>query len=122
MRRVLCSIAQLALAVCPAPGAEEGRDRPLGPIGGVFRMTGGANFVRISSLTPGAPGAAAGLQVDDHIYGAFGEEFDATGAGYFGAVQDLGLAIERAEVRDGHSGDWPVITRTRRSFRRSTPR
>jgi len=93
----------------PAPAAEYGYDRPMGPIGGLSRLTGGQNYVRVSSMPTNTAGYVAGLRVNDYIHGAFGEEFGVTpvgdsvwnGTGFQGAVQDLGLAIERAEEGSG---------------------
>jgi len=69
---------------------EESFDFPLGPIGGTFRLWTAENFVRVTSLDPGAPGDAAGLEA-----GELGKDFS-------GLVQDFGAAIERAEAGDGH--------------------
>lgn len=92
----------MLLAAWPALADEDNQTLPLGPIGGTGRLFSGQNFVRVLSVTAGAPGAAAGLQVNDYIHGAFGEEFGRTGSsGITGAEQDLGLAIERAEANGG---------------------
>lgn len=74
---------------------------PLGPVGGKMRLWTSENFVRVSELTPGAPGAVAGLQVNDFILGAFGREFDVLGSDFEGVVRQLGNAIEHAESNDG---------------------
>ena len=74
----------------------------LGSVGGTFRMNyGSGSFaLRVVTVTPGGPGAAAGLQAGDIIYGAFGENFSVMpdGAEYTGAVKEYADAIERAEA------------------------
>src|SRR5262245_44033715 len=102
-------VSALIGAAVTALAAESGYDRPMGPIGGYSRLTGGQNYVRVSTMPTNTAGYAAGLRVDDYIHGAFGQEFGVTtpgdsvwnGTGFQGAVQDLGLAIERAEEGDG---------------------
>lgn len=84
------------------PAAEEtGFSWPLGPIGGKMRLWTGESFVRVSELTNGAPGKAAGLQVNDFILGAFGRDFGVLGSDFEGVVRQLGDAIEHAESNDG---------------------
>lgn len=84
------------------PAAEEtGFSWPLGPIGGKMRLWTAAKFVRVSEITAGAPGAVAGLRVDDFILGAFGRDFDVLGSDFEGVVRQLGNAIEHAESNDG---------------------
>jgi autotransporter-associated beta strand protein len=77
----------------------------MGPLGGSVQMTGGSSLLRVVALTPGAPAAAAGLQVGDYLAGADGVPFGVVGtaatSGYVGAVQDFGLAIDRAEGGNG---------------------
>ena len=86
--------------------AEETRDYPLGPIGGTYRITAGSEYARITSITPGAPGAAAGLQENDLIYAAFGKRLTPVGSYHYGVTQDLGFAIDRAE---GNGGALPLM-------------
>jgi autotransporter-associated beta strand protein len=97
--------ALLALAIPWLPAQEI----PLGPLGGRAVPVPGTGLLRITSLTPGAPGQTAGLQVGDHLHSAFerplGVTGTATGSGYIGAVQDLGNAIDRAE---GLLGQLPL--------------
>ena len=81
--------------------AEETRERPLGPIGGTYRVTPNAGYVRVTSVTASAPGATAGLKVNDVIHGVFGKEFTPTGEYHSGVTQELGYAIDRAEGTDG---------------------
>ncbi|MEZ5324312.1 MAG: DUF6288 domain-containing protein [Verrucomicrobiales bacterium] len=81
---------------------ETGFDYPLGPIGGKFRLWTGGNFVRVTQVTTGAPGEAAGLLTDDFIRGAFGREFDPLGNNFEGVVRQLGAAIDSAEATDGN--------------------
>lgn len=76
-------------------------DFPLGPIGGSFRITTGDNFLRITSVEDGAPGAIAGLQVDDFVYGTDGVPFRPTGSDFQGATRELGWAIGKAQATDG---------------------
>lgn len=113
-----------AMAISPQLTAQ---DLPLGPIGGSGTIVPGTGMVRISSLTAGAPGATAGLQPGDYLRGADGLDFSSTsndsGSGYLGAIQDLAMAIDRAEggsgvitlhvTRSGHGGiDVPVTIGT----------
>lgn len=100
----------LMLATVLALGAVENKDDkpvviPLGPIGGEAVLVPGEGHVRIQELMPKAPGVQAGLLPGDLIAGAFGTAFGPTSKsshdGYRGAVQDLGLAVERAESEDG---------------------
>lgn len=93
---ILCSLVGFA-----SFAAEETRERPLGPIGGTYRVTPGVNYVRVTSVTSAAPGATAGLKVNDLIHGAFGKEFTPTGEFHSGVTQELGYAIDRAEGSDG---------------------
>jgi hypothetical protein len=100
--RVLGSICLFLLTLAmPARAQEEWRDFPLGPIGGIYHVTGGSSLARITSLTAGEPGAMAGLQVNDYIYGAFGQVFTPTGGYHYGVSQELGFAVDRAEGADG---------------------
>ena len=99
MKRILLLLTMLAPLL---PAAEEtGFSWPLGPLGGKMRLWTAEKFVRVSELTPGAPGAVAGLQVNDFIMGAFGRDFDALGPDFEGVVRQLGNAIEHAESNDG---------------------
>lgn len=91
----------LTVLCCRSSAQEESRNYPLGPIGGQFRVTPASNAARIVSLTTGAPGSLAGLQVGDYIYGAFGKTFTPTGSFHYGFSQDLGFAVDRAEAADG---------------------
>lgn len=79
-------------------------DWSMGPVGGKFRVQSGTNYLKVQSLTAGAPGVTGGMQVGDYIYGAFGQSLGVTGgssSGYKGATQDFGNAIERAEAGNG---------------------
>ena len=87
------------LAVC-LPGIARA-DWPLGPIGGTYNVIANSSAATVTSLTAGAPGAAAGLQVGDYIYGAFGQTFTPTGSYHYGVSQELGFAVDRAEGGDG---------------------
>jgi len=99
----------LALLAAAASGAEDSQTLPLGPIGAGGRLSSNTNSIRVTSLTNGAPGMASGLLVNDHIHGAFGQEFATTGgAGITGAELDLGLAIERTEA-SGRPPPHPVL-------------
>ncbi|WP_169334402.1 LamG-like jellyroll fold domain-containing protein [Rubritalea marina] len=87
-------------------GEKTDTDYPLGMIGGRYFAQSESNMVRVSEVIDGAPGALAGLQVDDYIYGAFGEEFsdsvrENSWGIFIGATRDLGEAIERAQRGDG---------------------
>lgn len=92
----------MALALTSVLAAE---DFPLGPIGGTGDGVGGSGMVLIKSLQTGEAGDLAGLQVGDFIAGAdgfpFGVHSTNSNDGYQGAVQDLGMAIDRAEGSDG---------------------
>ncbi|HEX7261417.1 MAG TPA: DUF6288 domain-containing protein, partial [Luteolibacter sp.] len=74
---------------------------PLGPIGGSYQVSAGTSFARVTAITAGQPGALAGLQAGDYIYGAFGQTFWITGGCNEGATKDLGFAVDRAEGADG---------------------
>ena len=77
---------------------------PLGPLGGTGQAIQDSEFLQMDTLVVTAPGYQAGLRAGDMVYGAFGEPFGSTRSsyyGYTGAVQDFGLAIERAEAGDG---------------------
>ena len=97
-------LALLVLAYCVAPSglraAEESEfDWPLGPIGGKFRIWTDAAYIRVTEVTPSAPGATAGLQVGDIFTGVFGQPFDTISASMFnGPVRQLGEAIDYAEI------------------------
>jgi hypothetical protein len=102
LRQLLALALTLFAALTATHAAEETAfSWPLGPIGGKFRIWTAAKYVRVSQLTPGAPGAAAGLQVNDFILGAFGRDFDPVGSDFEGAVRQLGAAIEHAESNTG---------------------
>ena len=76
-------------------------DFPLGPIGGTFRIVTGDNFARVSGVTTGGFGEAAGLQVGDFIYGSDGVPFDNNGSDFQGVTRQLGWAIGQAQATDG---------------------
>ena len=80
-------------------------DIPLGGIGGVGDIVPGTGLVSVTSVTAGGPGAVAGLQRGDLIKGADGIAFSTTstddGTGFLGAVQDLAMAVDRAEGNSG---------------------
>ncbi|BCU79291.1 DUF6288 domain-containing protein [Luteolibacter sp. LG18] len=102
MRFVPALLGLLSIALLPAAhGQEETRNYPLGPIGGQYRVTPNLSFIRVVSVDAAAPGATAGLQAGDYIYGAFGKTFTPTGSYHYGASQDLGFAVDRAEGADG---------------------
>lgn len=81
--------------------AQENTQYPLGPIGGTYRVTANSSLALVSSVTAGAPGATAGLQTGDYIYGAFGKTFTPTGNYHYGVSQEMGFAVDRAEGGDG---------------------
>lgn len=97
----LCSL----LLVVVSQAQEETRNYALGPIGGQYRITPNSSYARVVSLDAAAPGAVAGLRVDDLIYGAFGKTFTPTGAYHYGVSQELGFAVDRAE---GSGGALPL--------------
>jgi autotransporter-associated beta strand protein len=103
--RLLIPALVLTLPAGSALGAEEGREYPLGAIGGQYRISSGEAYARVVSLTNGAPGATAGLRVGDYILGAFGKPFTPTGSYHYGVSQDLGFAVDRAE---GSGGALPL--------------
>jgi len=80
-------------------------DIPLGPLGGTCAPVAGTGLVEVLSLQGGSPGEAAGLQVGDFIRGAEGLDFGVTSGstttGYVGAIQDLAMALDRAEGGGG---------------------
>lgn len=80
----------------------------MGPIGGRMKIHTDTNQVRVSQVLSGSPGEAAGLQVNDYIYGAFGRQFEVHGSDYkgkggvfTGCIRQFGNAIDRAERGDG---------------------
>jgi autotransporter-associated beta strand protein len=91
------------------PNTEERRDYPLGPIGGQYRITDKAPYARVVAVTPGGPGAVAGLKVGDLIYGVFGKTLPPAGEApngeqrgdHHGVSAELGFAVDRAEGADG---------------------
>ena len=93
-------LAALVLPL-PATAQEDGKDYPLGPLGGNYRVTANSSAARISALTAGSPGEGAGLKVGDYLYGAFGQTFTPTGNYHYGVSQELGFAVDRAEGGDG---------------------
>lgn len=86
-------------------GAVRGQELPLGSIGGRGELVPGTGLIRVVSLADGSPGEMAGLLVGDQIFGAdgraFGETPTSAGAGYVGAIQDLAMALDRAEGGSG---------------------
>lgn len=80
-------------------------DIPLGGIGGVGDIVPGTGLISVKSVTAGGPGALAGLKAGDMIRGADGVLFSTTstddGTGFVGAVQDLAMAVDRAEGNGG---------------------
>jgi autotransporter-associated beta strand protein len=105
--RIIHLVLLLSTLIAPhkATAAEEARNYPLGPIGGQYRISGGEAYAKVVSLTSGAPGQVAGLQVGDFILGAFDKPFTPTGNYHYGVSQDLGLAVDRAE---GGTGALPL--------------
>lgn len=99
--RLLPMLIAVALPAAATRAAEESRNYPLGPIGGQYRISGGEAYAKVVSLTAGAPGENAGLQVGDYILGAFGKPFTPTGSYHYGVSQDLGFAVDRAEGAGG---------------------
>lgn len=99
MKSLICFFTLIIVSSLPA--AEESGSWPLGPIGGEFRISTGQNFVRVSGLQSGGPGEVAGLQINDFVFGAFGQDFDPIGGNFEGVVRQLGNAIEHAESTDG---------------------
>lgn len=97
---IFASLLCLLFTMTPVKAAEETEfSWPLGPIGGKFRIWTDESFIRVSEITPGAPGATAGLQVNDMITGAFGKAFDPINAAKLnGPVRQLGAAIDYAET------------------------
>ena len=96
-------------ATAASSGGEEERDYPLGPISGLFRITDGAGYARVTKLNAGGYGLASGLREGDYILGAFGRAFPTHGflpngvkrGGHIGVISELGYAIDRAEGADG---------------------
>lgn len=105
--RIIHFVLLLSTLIAPhnSKAAEEARNYPLGPIGGQYRISSGEAYAKVVSLTAGAPGQAAGLQVGDFILGAFDKPFTPTGSYHYGVSQDLGFAVDRAE---GGTGALPL--------------
>ena len=62
----------------------------LGPIGGEFEEQSGSNYLKVTSVTSGAPGALAGMQVGDYTIAScdYGQPFTAAlQAGNYYGVQ-----------------------------------
>lgn len=80
-------------------------DFPLGPLGGRAYLQLGENSLRVSHLDTDGPGATAGLQANDYLFGAFGVPFDKSIKNflniYTGPLKGLGEAIEKARRGDG---------------------
>ncbi len=95
----------VSLALFFVTGPARALEIPLGGIGGVGDLIPGTGLVSVSSVTAGGPGAAAGLQAGDLIQGADGVLFSTTatdeGTGFVGAIQDLAMAVDRAEGNGG---------------------
>ncbi len=95
----------LFLPILILPNAAWPMDVPLGPIGGTCQPVPGSGLIEIKSVSAGGPGALAGLQVGDFIRGAEGVALRSTSSdsnnGYLGALQDLAMAIDRAEGGSG---------------------
>ena len=104
-RMALTSGACVAFALALAHSAAADPDIPLGPVGGTCAPVPGTGLVKILTLETGGPGDAAGLLPGDFIRGAEGTDFGTTstntGDGYVGAIQDLAMAIDRAEGGSG---------------------
>lgn len=99
MAATLCFSISLYGAALPG---EDGNVLPLGPLGGNARLRTGTNHIRIDSLQPHGPAAKAGLRVDDILIGVFDRQFKVSpGSTIATAGQDLGLAVDYAESRDG---------------------
>ncbi|MCW1925047.1 autotransporter-associated beta strand repeat-containing protein [Luteolibacter arcticus] len=99
LRRLLCLL--LVLIPWLPVAAQEGREFPLGPIGGHYSVTANSSLALVRSVDAGGPGALAGLQAGDYIHGAFGKTFTPTGGSHYGVTQELGFAVDRAEAGDG---------------------
>lgn len=90
-------------------GQEENRTYPMGPIGGTFRLSDGAPYLRVTWVDEAGPGYLAGLRAGDYVLGAFGKFFPPTSYNarmekigfHAGVTQELAYAIERAEAADG---------------------
>ncbi len=102
--RVLCGGAIVAWSLAQA--AADVPDIPLGPLGGTCAPVEGTCLVKVLSLRGSAPGRTAGLRTGDFIRGTDGVEFGVTSEnpndGYIGAIQDLAMALDRAEGNGGH--------------------
>lgn len=107
VRFAFLTIITFAAFILPAKAQlEEDREGfPLGPVGGIAQQVTGSSLLRVTEVTAGGPGEAAGLQPGDFIYGANGEKLPPMGAvhtdGWRGAVSELGYAIERSEAAGG---------------------
>ncbi|MCU0749902.1 MAG: DUF6288 domain-containing protein, partial [Akkermansiaceae bacterium] len=105
IHRVCCSALLAIVTSILSLGSASALDIPLGGIGGVGDIIPGTGLVSVTSVTAGGPGAVAGLQPGDLIQGAGGILFSTTstddGAGFVGAIQDLAMAVDRAEGSGG---------------------
>ncbi|MCP5542668.1 MAG: immunoglobulin domain-containing protein [Akkermansiaceae bacterium] len=95
----------MSSALLFSAGTATALDIPLGGIGGVGDIVPGTGLISVTSVINGGPGDLAGLQAGDLISGADGITFSPTstdaGAGFVGAVQDLAMAVDRAEGNGG---------------------
>jgi autotransporter-associated beta strand protein len=103
--RIFSPVVSAFLVSLLSVGAVAAIDIPLGGIGGVGDIVPGTGLVSVTSVTAGGPGAVAGLQPGDLIKGADGIAFTTTstddGSGFVGAIQDLAMAVDRAEGNGG---------------------
>jgi autotransporter-associated beta strand protein len=103
--RLVCSGFLSLLTALFSAGTAKALDLPLGGIGGVCDLVPGTGLISVTSVTPGGPGANAGLMRGDLIQGADGVLFSSTstddGMGFIGALQDLAMAVDRAEGNGG---------------------
>lgn len=78
---------------------------PLGSLGATVSQTQGSNAMKVATVTSGSPAFAAGLLVDDFIYGVNGERLSLPGNPHHDAWRttgsELGTAIERSETTTG---------------------
>ena len=89
----------LLIPVCKAQSV------PLGPLGVDARPVPGTGLLEITNVSVGAPAHSAGIQEGDFLHSAGGRTLGITSTntndGYVGAVQDIAIAIDRAEGGDG---------------------
>ncbi len=108
----LSALLLFILALLPASALRAATDPftdqapfPLGSLSAMAQTAQGTSALKVTAVTAGGPAAAAGLQVNDFIYGVNGERLTPPGNphhdGWRGPGSVMGHAIERSESTNG---------------------